>query len=189
MVLAIATGCAAPPVHGPGPAPVAIALANAGFELEPQAGRNCVPGWECSAHSDSASYRFSVSEATAHSGRRSLLVERVSDQPWAMATQSVRDASLGGARLRFSIAVRTEGVSGGAGPVFVAYDGAGGVLAHGQRLMGGDRDWGRVELEFEVPKGAVIFEVGASFEGPGRAWLDDARLEILEPSMKPKNPV
>ena len=109
----LVAGCAAPQ-PGPGSADPAreIALRNPGFELDPIAGTNCAPQWGCSAHSDAGSFRYTIDGAGPASGARSLRIERIRNEPWALITQVVNDPKLRGARLRFSLAVRAEGASG-----------------------------------------------------------------------------
>ena len=179
LSLAIA-GCGAPfAVDAPGDR--VIALQNPGFESDPVAGVNCVPLWGCSAHSDPESFRYVVDDAVVAGGRRSLRMERVRPEPWALATQVVKDPKLRGAKLRFSLAVRTENATGnGAGVFFLAHGAGGSVAGHRQRLAQGTTDWQRIAIDVVVPGGAELIEVGAIVEGPGRAWFDDARLEVLE---------
>jgi hypothetical protein len=158
-----------------------IALQNPGFESDPVAGVNCAPLWGCSAHSDPQSFRYVVDDAVVAGGRRSLRMERVKPEPWALATQVIRDPKLRGAKLRFSLAVRTENATGnGAGVFFLAHGPGGSMVGHQQRLAKGTTDWQRLAVDVVVPAGAELFEVGAIVEGPGRAWFDDARLEVVE---------
>jgi hypothetical protein len=36
-----------------------------------------------------------------------------------------------------------------------------------------------VSIEFDIPANAETFEVGAMLEGPGKLWIDAARLEHI----------
>ncbi len=191
LAMALCAGaCAAPPGPAVEEAASAIALKNPGFEQDPVPGGNCAPQWGCSAHSDAGSFRYTVDGSGAASGQRSLRVERVRNEPWGLITQAVHDPKLRGARLRFSLAVRTEGASGNGGGVFYAAQGPGGVtIAHQQKLTPGTSGWSRIAVEFVVPAAANLFEVGAILEGPGTLWIDDARLEVLEPASAGKKPV
>lgn len=171
-----ATAPAAPP---PATSPVLV-LKNAGFEAI-STGARCPPGWGCSAHADPDAFAFRLDPAVKSEGRQSLRVERVTPEPWGLATQFVEAGKLRGARVRFSMALKLEGMEGnGAGPVFISQGASGVTLTSKQDLAKGTADWKRVALEFLVPRGAEGFEVGLLIEGPGKAWIDDARLEVLE---------
>ncbi len=162
--------------------PPALALANAGFEAEFAAGRACPPRWACSVHADGSSFRFAPDAASATEGRQSLLVERVGQEPWATVPQSFRAQALRGQRVRYSIAVKTQGVEGdGAGPWLLVNGGAE-VLEHQVRRVRGTGDWQRHAIEIVMPAGAETLSVGATLEGGGRAWFDDARLEFPGPA-------
>lgn len=186
----LATGCAGTAGTQVRALPRDVALVNAGFELDPVAGVNCAPQWECSAHSDPGSFQYRIDESAPSGGKRSLRIERVRNEPWGLATQVVRDPALRGAKLRFSIAVRAEGAAGeGGGPYFFAIKSGGAGAGHEQRLVKGTTRWDRVSIEFRVPDNAELFEVGACLYGPGRVWFDDARLEVLELAVPAKKPV
>jgi hypothetical protein len=193
--LAGLAGCAAdPPVAPPATPgggrlaagaspPIEVALENAGFEAPPPMGRSCPRGWGCTTHSDPHSFTFEAVEVAG--GRKSLRIERVRPEPWALVTQVVRDPRLPGARVRLSMNLRLEGVTGGAGPMVLSHDGRGAGIGNARDLLDGTRDWTRAQVEFRVPREAVILEVGATLEGPGRAWVDGVRLEILELARNP----
>ena len=119
------------------------------------------------------------------SGKASLCIEPTGKEPWGIASQGVFDiVPLRGARVRFSAAIRVEGVTGeGAGPYVMA---RGATLAHDKRLVNGTQGWQRISVEIDVPAGAPLIEVGVSLEGRGRACLDDALFEVIR---DPKNPV
>lgn len=186
----VAAACAAP-VPAPPPEPPRAApipstpvVANAGFEMPVPRGLACPPRWACSVHADGSSFRFSVDDSTAVEGRHSLLIERVGKEPWAVAAQAFRAPPLRGQRIRFSIAVRTQGVDGpGAGPWFLV-NGDSEVLDHQIRWVRGTQDWQRHTIELVLSDKAETFSVGATLEGGGRAWFDDARLEVLGPASR-----
>jgi hypothetical protein len=188
----VAAACAAPaststPVTVPPPAKAAspapsFVIANAGFEEAFAPGRACPPRWSCSVHADGSSFRFAPDAAGAAEGSQSLLVERVGKEPWAIVTQSFKAESLRGQRVRFSLAVRAQGVEGdGAGP-WLLVNGGGEVLDHQVRRVVGSAGWQRQAIEIVVPSKAEYLSVGGTLEGGGRAWFDEARLEILGPA-------
>jgi hypothetical protein len=158
----------------------AVALANAGFEAPAGPGARCPLRWSCSSHGNPSSHRFLLDEAAPAEGQRSLCIERVLPEPWAVAALPLRDPALAGKRVRFSLAMRLEGVADGAGP-WVLVHGPHGNLLHEQRLAKGTRGWERAAIEFTVPAQAQLLELGATLEGPGKACIDDARLEVLAP--------
>lgn len=192
-----AVGCLAAACAAPGPAVLpdpaawskaappaattAPVIGNAGFETDFVAGRACPPRWACSVHADGTSFRFAPDTTTAAEGARSLLLERVGREPWATVTQSFKAEGLRGQRVRFSIAVRTQGVEGDGAGAWLLLNGGGTVLDHQVRRLAGTNDWQRQSIEVLVPAHAEHLSVGGTLEGGGRAWFDDARLELLGP--------
>ena len=59
----------------------------------------------------------------------------------------------------------------------LVYNGNGTRLLNDSRLVKSTRGWETVTLDFVVPAGAAIVEVGATVEGGGRACIDDVRLD------------
>lgn len=180
-------GCASPQPAAPAASPAAtIALKNPGFETDPDPQRPCALGWDCSMHGDPTSFRFFHDERAPALGKRSFCFEPVTREPWALVTQGFHNPAFRGSRVRLSMAVRLEGVSGsGAGP-WIHVQKTDGNKVHGQKLVNGTHAWQRIEVEVVVPADAQIIEVGAALEGRGRACLDDVRLEIVP---EKKNPV
>ena len=165
-----------------------VALRNPGFEDKPYPGGACPPGWDCIMHAGKDSFRFFDDETAPAQGKRSLCIEPLTREPWAIASQGLFDiAQMRGSRVRFSVAVRLDAITGdGAGPFASAQGGSGAVIAVASHLLRGTQGWQRVEVELDVPSGAALVEVGVSLVGRGRVCLDDARLEILG---TPKSPV
>jgi hypothetical protein len=182
----LAAACAAPPAPpSPQAAATRVALKNADFEAPFPSDMRCPSGWNCIAHANGSSYRFFADDRAPAAGQRSVCIERVVDEPWSVLSQGLFDASLQGRRLRFSLTMRTRGVSVGAGPHIHVQGGSGELLFHDQRLEQGSRDWSRKVLEFTVPSGAAVVEVGATLQGLGIACFDEMRLEILDASKSP----
>jgi hypothetical protein len=168
-------GCAAAP--GAGSART-IALPNADLEAASPAGARCPPRWACNSHADPSSHRFFLDTTAPAAGKASLCIERVTREPWAIATLASLDPALRGMRVRYSANVRVDGATDGGGP-WVLVHGPHGNLLHDQRLVRGTTGWQPIAFEFGVSPEARIVEVGAILEGPGRVCLDDVRLEIL----------
>jgi hypothetical protein len=155
-----------------------LTLRNAGFEADMPADRRCPVGWDCTMHADPNSFRFSL-HGHAAAGSRSVCVERVTPEPWALMTQAFESPLLRDARLRLSMAVLVEGVSGdGAGPWALVQ---GNPPLNPRKLVRGTAGWQRVEVDIAVPGSGRILEVGATLEGPGKACFDDVRLEFVTP--------
>jgi hypothetical protein len=155
-----------------------FALRNPGFETDMLADRPCPVGWYCTMHSDPNAFRFFL-QGNAAAGERSLCVERVANEPWVLVTQGFESPALQGARLRLSMAVLLEGVSGeGAGP-WALVDGK--PPANPRKLLRGTAGWQRVAIDIAVPASGRAVEVGATLEGPGKACFDDVRLEFVAP--------
>jgi hypothetical protein len=192
LAAAFASACvAAVPAHKPrgepaksGPLEVArvIALKNPGFESAPRSGERCPEHWGCTMHADPDSFRFSLDRAAPAEGKQSLCIERVTNEPWSLATQAVDAVALRGAKLRFSLAVRVDRAEGpGAGPFLIVH-GPAGNLAHEERLLARTDGWQRIGLDFTVAPAAQMVEVGATLQGDGRACVDEARLEFISPT-------
>jgi hypothetical protein len=183
MLAVAVAGCAAP---GPTADSRVVALRNAGFEADAPAS-GCAPGWGCSSHSDPHSFRHEIDAAVKAEGQRSLRIERVRDEPWTLVTQHVINPTLRGARMRFTLAVRVEGVTGkGGGPIVLVHGPGGATIHHDQALVLGTADWKRMTVEFDIPTNAESFDVGAILEGPGKLWIDEARLEHVGASAPAK---
>lgn len=182
-LLLAACASAPPPPTSTVPAAVAStglpALANAGFEAPPVPGRGCVPSWNCSTHADGTAYRFAIDDTSATEGRHSLSIERLKPEPWSIVTQTLPAKAFQGRRVRFSLAVRTDSVGGGGAGPWLLLNGGGRVLDHQVRHVTGTTGWERHVIEVLVPADAEHLSVGATLEGPGKAWFDDARLELV----------
>jgi hypothetical protein len=177
LVAWIVAGCA-PAARAPAEVARLVALPNGDVEADAAPGARCPPRWACTSHADPNSHRFFVDEVNPAAGKRSLCVERVTHEPWALATLATSDPALRGARVRFSMQLRVDSAQPGAGP-WVLVHGPFGNLHHEQRLTQGTRGWERAAIEFTVPANAQIVQVGATLEGAGRMCIDDARLEIV----------
>ena len=163
------------------PALGTLALRNAGFEAPPRSPNYCADRWDCSVHADPSSFTFTVVSAQAAEGAQAMCVERVGREPWATISQGIHDTGTRGMTLRLSLSMRLDGVTGeGAGPWVVLQGPGGRTLKHDQKLRKSTQGWERATLEFEVPPTTEILEVGMTLEGPGRACIDDVRLEIVK---------
>lgn len=161
-----------------------VALSNPGFE-EPSPDA-CPRGWFCATHAGSPSHRFYLEARDPAEGRSSLCIARTADEPWAIVSQSIPAADLRRATLRYSVAIRTEGVDGpGAGPWLVVHGFEQNPIDQVEALVKETRGWQRLAVEARLPAGARLLQVGLMFQGGGTVCLDDARLEIVAPAAPP----
>lgn len=174
---AVAACAAAVPARAPRHAQ-SWPLRNAGFESPPRPGERCPVDWSCTMHNDPDSYRFATQANAPPEGARSLCIERVKSEPWAVASQSISAAPLRGKRIRFSIALRGEGFTdAGAGPWLLVTETSGRPLLHREAVSRIGPQWQRRAIELVVPAQAEWIEVGATLQGGGRVCIDDARLD------------
>ena len=179
LLCALLAGCAAPPAPpaaaAAGPAAPAVpTIRNAGFEEPTPADSYCPARWACSAHVDVGSFTFTRAQGGA-SGTAGLCIERVGKEPWALVTQSFHTTAMRGKTLRLSMAVRAQGLEGGAGPWIQSQGGR----AHAAKLVQATNGWARVAVDLAIPAESNLLVIGATLEGPGKACFDDVRLEAL----------
>jgi hypothetical protein len=159
-----------------------LALPNAGFELPPEADRNCARRWNCSMHANPSSYVFTVEALDAPEGRQAMCVERVKPEPWSIATQYISAVPLRGARVRVSIAVRIEEATArgvAAGPWLRVNGLRGELIELRKEPVKATNGWQRVSIEAPIAAEAYTLHVGATQLGGGRACFDEFRLEVL----------
>ena len=161
-----------------------LKLRNAAFDDPPEPARNCARGWFCSMHADPRSFRFEVVPSDGEG--RHLRVTRVTNEPWALASQTVPVEGLGGSRLRLSVRVQAESLQGVAGPMILLKDGSGGTVKIAKGLVKPAQGWRRasVDVEIDVP-GVRVVEAVLLVEGGGTTLFDDAALEVLIPNTQP----
>ena len=183
VVLAAAAACSAPDpvVRKPEPRGAArpVAIANAGFENAARPGERCPERWDCTMHADPDSFLFVLSASQPGGGRQSLCIERVKQEPWALATQASFDPSLNGKRLRLTIAVRVEGPPGTRAGPWLYVHGRQGQRLHEERVLPPSEGWQRISVEIDVPNETRAVEFGAILYDGGRACVDDVRLEVV----------
>ncbi len=139
-------------------------------------------GWTLSGPAQQ-SYRLGLDRAVAHSGEASGRLEHAGgDREGAgFAMQSIPADGYRGKRVRFSAFVRTQGVERWAGLFMkVERPDARDAFDNMQdRPLGGTHDWERYAVVLDVPDDARAIRLGLLLDGPGRAWIDDAKLEIV----------
>lgn len=157
----------------------AVPLINGGFENAARPGERCAEKWDCTMHGNPQSFAFQLQGADVAEGRQALCIQRMLKEPWALATTTLQAAELRGLRLRFSVAVRTDGAEGTrVGPAIIVH-GPHYVLGHGEKLTGKTAGWERHAVEVTVAPNALVIEMGVQMQEGGRACVDDARLEVM----------
>lgn len=94
--------------------------------------------------------------------------------------QQTRAEGMQGRRFRYSAMVRTDGRTPGALWFRVDRPSATGFFDNMQDRMVNHEDWRRVTIEGVIDADAEFVAFGALHEGPGRLWIDDVRLELLD---------
>jgi hypothetical protein len=177
-----ASAAAAPAKRHPPkvPAERAVELVNAGFESGPAAPTGGIEGWYWYQHAGETSYQFVLDGAVKHGGARSVRIDNVGSQPYGSIAQIVNGTDLAGKTVRFSAWLRTTGADGAGASLFVIAEGVG-VLAYDTMAgaeVKGTREWARYSVTLPLPPATTRVRVGATLQGKGSAWFDDAELEV-----------
>jgi hypothetical protein len=175
-----------------------VPLINAGFESTVPGKVGSPEGWWVVQHAGPVSYTFEHDTTVRRSGERSLRVTNVGPEPFGAAYQTVAAAAYRGKTLRFSAWLRTEGTTGNryaSGAGLKLHSVKGGypldIAEMRRNAVHGTTDWTRYEITLKVPAEAEGIEAGLVLFGPGRAWIDDAVLDVVadaapEPGPPPK---
>ena len=150
-------------------------LANGGFEI----GANDAPAAWSAVETD-ARHRMYWQRGGAHTGDwcARCEVDEGAENRWTKYHQT--DIALTeGAMYRFSAWVKAENVKGTAG-WFVHVNGVQPMMINRVEGQGGTFDWREIVIEFTVPEGGQTFVCGTVLWGTGKAWYDDAKLELVE---------
>ena len=126
-----------------------------------------------------------------HGGRYAGALRNTDPNDFATLRQGFKADSVLGKRIRFSAYVRTDLESGGAA-LWMRVDGTGltDVLSFdnmSDRRVTGRTDWTRQEVVLDVPPGATAVTFGLLVSGTGKAWMDDARIEVVPESVRSTN--
>jgi len=159
-----------------------VALANAGFESSQSAPTEGLDGWYSYQHAGAISYLFVLDEAVKHGGARSLRIDNVGSEPYGSVAQIITGRELSGKTVRFSAWLKTRGADANGATLFVIATLGGNIMAHNFMAgaeVKGTRDWARHSVTLAVPAQADQLRVGATLEGKGTVWFDDAELEVI----------
>jgi serine/threonine-protein kinase len=157
-----------------------IALENGGME----AGGAAPEPWFLSG-TGRKDVDFVRSTSEAHGGRASgAIVPRVTPTTgYATAMQTIVARAYAGKHVRAAVWVKTKGATHRVDFWLRARNTAGGDgpgLAGNKVPLEAESDWRRYEIDLDVPLAAHVIDVGVGIDGPGRIWLDDASLEVVE---------
>ena len=165
-----------------------LALVNPGFESTKPGMLGNPEGWFSIQHAGDLSYTFKLDTSEPHGGTRSVRIDNVGPEPFGAIYQQLPAAAHRGRRLRLAAWLRTEdargSVTGGGGVLMLQAMQAGAPLAWNHMKdapVKGTSGWKRHAIELEVPANAEQIELGAMLHGPGRLWLDDVELTVLQP--------
>ena len=160
--------------------PAKLVFKNAGFEGNFDPGKKCPPEWLCKMHIDPDAFEFAVDQEIRLSGKQSLRITRLRNEPWAVAIQIFPAQGLTGKTLRLSAQVRTENIrEGNGGGLFFLVKGPNGMVQHKDVLVQGTRDWQRLTVTETIHPEALSLELGFTLEGEGRVWIDEAEIEVI----------
>lgn len=124
-----------------------------------------------------------IDTLTRHSGKQSLGLEQTAQdfEDTSGYTQSVLAEKYAGKRVRFSAYVKTEDVQGTMG---LWFQGRSTLINRvtdemETRPVFGTTDWTLYETVVDVPADCTLLAMGVQMHGPGKLWIDDAKLEVV----------
>ncbi len=168
--------CANPESGGSTPRVIAsVAVANPGFEES--GAPNRIPGWTLSQHAGVAAYEMTQDTTAPFAGRMSFRMHRTRVQVYGLLFQQVPVDRYAGKTLELSAMARTADV-GALG--WVLYVDAPGGRETATPLTG-TTDWRAVRVRVKVPADAHQVSIGAMLLDAGTGWLDDVKLNVVEP--------
>jgi hypothetical protein len=167
----------------------AAGIANGGFEEQANLGRPV--GWNFPPILEKSGYQIRVETENAHEGKKCVLLDATAsesnDRAFGNLMQSIDATPFRGKRVRFRAAVRTGELSAdGRAQLWFRVDRA---SANGQNNIGAfdnmqdrpirDGQWKHYEIVGQVDDDALRINLGLLVLGKGKAWLDDASLEVV----------
>jgi len=152
-----------------------VAVANAGFE-EPGA-PNRIPGWTLSQHAGVAAYEMTEDATAPFAGRASFRMRRTQSQVFGLLFQEVPVDAYAGKTLELSAKARTADVGSLGWVLYIDVPGGREMAAP----LTGTADWRAVTVRVKVPADAHQVSIGAMLLDAGTGWLDDVKLNVVEP--------
>lgn len=169
--------------------PAKTAIPNGG--LEEQTNQGGPTGWIFPAILEQSGYRLSTVTDNPFAGKHCVLLDATAIEPRAgqfgNLMQSIDATSFRGKQVRFRAAVRTDELAGdGRAQLWFRVDRA---PSGGQNRLGAfdnmqdrpirDSQWKYYEIVAKVDDDAQRIHLGLLVLGKGKAWLDDASLEVV----------
>ena len=136
------------------------------------------------------------------SGQASAVISSVRDtRGYTTMFQTAAAAPVRGKRVEFSADVRTRGATASAYLLLRAEDANGDPVAFDNmsmnygpdrqanrlvnRAVRGDTEWSTENVVVDIPENAAVITYGMSLEGTGKAWIDNARMEVVTDEVEP----
>jgi hypothetical protein len=133
-------------------------------------------------------------------GRSSATITSLRDSPGVGTLYQFSAAdSLRGKRVEFSVDLRTAGVNRASNVFFRADDATGKAVAFDNmwlnydevrtkelilnRGIKGNTGWSTQHVVLDIPREAVAVSYGVFLDGPGKVWIDNARIEVVSEEM------
>jgi hypothetical protein len=145
-----------------------------------------IRGWAFGG--DPKEFQIGLDRDTRHGGNISGYIACISGraQRPASLVQIFRSDDFAASRVRFSAWIKTEDV--GAAYLWMRVNGeAGEALNFDKRdkhAARGTRDWTQQAVVLDVPRLAAAILIGFTLQGRGRAWIDDAVVEVVDHGTK-----
>jgi hypothetical protein len=141
-------------------------------------------GWY-KAGSQRDAYDIGFDSAGAHRGKGSGYIKSTADVDigkFGTMMQNIKADNYKGKKVRLSAFMRTSGAEQGAWLWLRIDDTDSGWLDNmHDRLVKGTTDWQRYELVLPVSPTAVGIAFGIGLSGRGQAWIDDIKIEAVDP--------
>jgi hypothetical protein len=172
-------------------------VANSSADQKPEAQRGKVAA-QCWGLRGSAPWDFAVTldREVRTSGKASaLFASRGESAGFATMFQTSVATSVRGKRVEFSVDLRTRGATQGVNLLLRAEDARGRTVAFDNmqtsygadrrpdqlinRGVIGDTEWSTQRVVVDIPVEAQVFTYGVSLFGGGKAWIDNARIEVV----------
>lgn len=156
---------------------LALTVVPAFFPLDAQA-PNPIAGWRCSG--------TCMRDSVARSEGLASAVVGPAGGAFGMMNQSMKPDAFRGKRVRYSAMVKTDSIASAAGAgLWMRVDGpnVGQILQFDNmfdRPIPSFTDWKRHEIVLEVPEESSYIIWGLIVNGPGKAWIDDVRIEVVD---------
>ncbi|MBL8174010.1 MAG: hypothetical protein JNK48_05030 [Bryobacterales bacterium] len=164
-------------------------LSNGGFE--DGAVGSVPPGWFVPPAVEQAGYKAQTADQGCRAGSKCAVLTGVENSPAEIFGNLMRSVPADGYKLRkvrLSAAIRVEG-SGTRAQMWLRLDRADRSMAFLDNMAMRpivSSNWGTYAIETEVGEDVSQLALGVMLFGPGKAWVDDIKLEVLGEVIKDK---